>query len=468
MSYKPYVHHGVELERAIIGACLIEQTAFGRVRGLVDEECFYADDHKKVFSAMDRMFTGSVPIDLHTVTYELTQAGAILSGGNIPFVLARCMTEVVSTAHLEYHCHLVREMWKRREIIRIRTTYPEDGGFDTASNIRDISEQIDKITSGKIQSEWKDMSEILYDLIVYQNEVAAGRKTMLTTGFKALDQKNGGFYEGQLVVVGARPSVGKSALMGKMAIEMARSGKKVGIISLEMNNKEIAARLASLDTEFNYHQIYRAMAHDEQMHRRFYDQISGLINLPIYLSDKTRVNITDIRAKAMKLRNSYGLDCLMVDYLQLVDSNAKKGSNREQEVAGISRGMKLLAHELEIPVVLLVQLNRAVTQRGKQDRYPRLSDIRESGAIEQDADVVMFIHRDYMLGIEVDENGMSTERKADLLAQKWRNGAPCRLELGFDPERMNFFEIGHQTDFRPMRYNPAERVENADDDDLPF
>lgn len=464
--FRPYVHYGLDLERAVIGQCLIDKAAFSRSYGFIEADCFYNTDHQLIYRSMSDMYGQGVPIDMLTVSHWMVEKhGEILTGGNVAYMLAVTTNWVVSSAHLEYHCHLIREMWKRREIVKLKTSFPEDEGFDPAKNIREINEQIQRITGGKIKSEWSDMSELIYNLMIHQQEMATGKKRFITTGLKKLDEKNGGFTDGQMVVVGARPSVGKSAFMGKMAISIAKQGHKVGIISLEMNNNEIAARLSSLDTDIEFWKIYRMIAKDEDLHRSFYNKVSrSLVQLPIYVSDRTKVNMTDIKAKAMKLKASRGCDVLMIDYLQLVDSDSgNKQYNREQEVSKMSRGIKVLAGEMGIPIIVLCQLNRAVTGRSHADRYPKLSDLRESGAIEQDADIVLFLHRDFMSGVEVDENNMSTEKQADLLAPKWRNGAPCRLKLSFDPEKMNFYEdTGLPTGFVPIDYTEPGRK------DLPF
>jgi replicative DNA helicase len=277
---------------------------------------------------------------------------------------------------------------------------------------------------------------------MHQKDIQAGNKKMTTTGFKAIDKLNGGFTGGQLVVIGARPSVGKSALMNKIAFAIARQEKPVGIISLEMNNTEIAARLASLQSETSFGVIFRNLFNDESEHQIFYDRITKH-NLPVYVSDKTKVDVNEIRAKAWKLRHKKGLSCLIIDYLQLVESSTNKNYNREQEVAKISRGLKLMAMEMDIPVIVLCQLNRSVTSRKGKDRFPQLSDLRESGAIEQDADVVLMLHRDWMSGYEVHpETSQSTEFDADLLGVKWRNGATFHLELDFNPQLMKFSEKG--------------------------
>lgn len=441
IEYQKYVHHGVELEAAILGACLLEKDAFGRTYGLLDEKCFYLENHQKVYKALREMFDSNVPIDIYTASEWLTRTKVQLVGyDTLEWFLCRLTNQVCSSAHIEYHSHIVKEMWRRREILRLKFS-PLNDDIDSDGNLSDIQEKITALLSTPFESEWFDMTELMFNLLKHQVDVMMGRKEFLSTGFKKLDTLNGGFHPGQMIVVGARPSVGKSALMGQMAIEMAKKGKKVGIISLEMDNNEISARLASLQTDIDFWRIFRTIAHDEELHKRFYEQVqTKLINLPIYLSNKTKVNINEIRAKAIKLQKTKGCDCLMIDYLQLIDTDHGKNTVREQEVAKISRGIKLMAFELNIPVIILCQLNRQVTARSYKDRFPKLSDLRESGSIEQDADIVMFLHRDWMSGWQTDDQNDSTEFKADLIIPKWRNGAPCHLELDFEPTKMRFKE----------------------------
>lgn len=440
IEFKKYIHHGQDLEEAILGICLLEKTAFGRTYGIIDSDTFYFANHQKVYAGMKEMYNKGLPIDLFTVE-------EYLKGEPDVYFLIKLTNSVVSSAHLEYHCHLIKEMWRRRKIIELK--YSQIDGLDIRKDVQDMNDELNKILGSEYKREWYDMSEVMYDLMVHQYEMAQGKRTFITTGFKKLDEKNGGFYNGQMIVIGARPSVGKSAVMGQMAIKIAKAGKKVGIISLEMNNNEIAARIGSLETDIEFWKIFRTIAHDQELHEKFYNYISkNTINLQIFLSDKTKVNINDIRAKATKLKTSKGCDCLMIDYLQLIESSQEnRNYNREQEVAKMSRGLKLLAQELNIPVIVLCQLNRAITGRSYKDRFPKLSDLRESGAIEQDADVVIFLHRDWLAGHEVDEGGGSTEYNADLLVPKWRNGATCHLLLEFDPPKMRFTE---KKDFNNM------------------
>lgn len=436
------VHYSKELESAILGAVLLEKTAFGRTYGLITEKDFYSSDNQLVYSYLAKMFNDSIPIDIITVLIAMEEKKAKLINGITAHYLVSLTINVVSTANLEYHCYLLKNMWRKREIEKI-TNSGADFSIDSREQIQLINDKILNIQGNEIKKEWTTMDELIFELIKHQDEVLSGKKNFVTTGLKAIDRENGGFAGGNLIIIGARPSVGKSALMGKIAIEQARKGLKVGIISLEMNNNEIAARLASLETNMEFQQIYRNLFVDENQRLRFYEIVSSdMVNLPIFISDKTKVDLNEIKAKAAKLKRSHGLDCLMVDYLQLVGgTNENKGFNREQEVARISRGLKLLAMDMQIPIIVLCQLNRNSTQRKGAARYPQLSDLRESGSIEQDADVVMMLHRDWLLeGFHEDEQGNSTEFKADLLVQKWRNGATCHLELEFEPKKMKFNE----------------------------
>lgn len=462
------IHYAKNLEHAVLGICILEPDAFGRIYGSLEEKHFYLEDGKKTFAVLHEMFTNSIPIDLLTVSQKMVQDNTPLywrskygTQNQYQDVLSFLMNlthSVVSSVHLEYWAYLIKEFWKKRELDTITRS-----GIDVTTNISkqgyEINEKINEILSGEVRQDWHSYEEIMFTLLKHQEEIKAGGKELVTTGFKAVDRLNGGFSEGQLVVIGARPSVGKSALVNKIAFAVARKNKSVGVISMEMNNTEIAARMASLETDTSFGVVYRNLFRDEDDHRIFYNRIAQSVNLPIYVSDKTKVDVNEIRSKAIKLKHRHGLSLLIVDYLQLIDSTTNKNYNREQEVARISRGLKLIAMELNIPVVVLCQLNRAVTKRDYKNRLPQLSDLRESGAIEQDADVVIMLHRDSMSGFEVDEQGNSTERNADLVCLKWRNGAPFHLELDFDPPLMKFTERGS---------NLIPITIQKDDEDAPF
>jgi replicative DNA helicase len=435
------IHYSKDLEAAVLGICMLEKDAFGRIYGVVTEKIFYVDDNRKVFSAMHSLFSSSLPIDLFTVCEKLQSEGVKLNGGNVPWCLSELTRCVVSSAHLEYHSYLIRKMWRKRELERL-TMSGIDIMEDERKQAAEIQQQILELLGTDVKKDWYSMDELMYQLILHQQEIKEGKKQLVTTGFKAIDKMNGGFSEGQMIIIGARPSVGKSALLNKIAFAVAEKKGTVGIISLEMDNNQIAARLAAIDTETDFQVIYRNVFNDEREREVWYNKISEhTINYPIYVSDKTKVDLNEIRAKAYKLKHQHGLSLLIIDYLQLVESSEKnKNSNREQEVAKISRGLKLLAMEMKIPIVVLCQLNRASIGRKGDQRYPQPGDLRESGSLEQDADVIIMIHRDWLIGIEANEHGNSTEREADLIGAKWRNGSMFHLKLDFNGELMKFSE----------------------------
>lgn len=461
-------HYSQDFETAIIGICLLEKDAFSRTYGIVTEEHFYFNSSREVYKSMRWMYDNNIPIDLLTVCdYMVRKRGwGDLHGYTVGQFLLMCTNHVCTSAHLEYWCHCIYEMWIEREIITLTLSGPGEG--NAREKIAALQTKLTMLTAGTGEKDWFDMAELMLELFKHREKMQTQGPGLLT-GLKRLDNTNGGFMNGDMIVLGARPSVGKSALLGLLAMNMACNGKSVGIISLEMSNAKIAGRLAALDADVDFATLYRGLAIDEKQQEQLYQRLAyHTANLPIKVSDKTQVSIPEIKAKAQKLKHKHGCDILFIDYLQLVDSTAAggKNSNRENEVRQMSRGCKLMAKELDIPVVVLAQLNREVTVRKGDDRYPKLSDLRESGSIEQDADVVAFLHRDWMSGIQFKEDGSSTEREADLIIRKWRDGEPnLMIPLEFDPPRMKFSE---RAGFMPFKQQKANYYENERDDDQPF
>jgi len=468
MEFQKDVHYSTNFERAILGICLIERGAFGRVYGLLETECFYHTGHQLVFDTLRGMYQNGMMIDSFTVIDQIIRikGQTMIEGYNADYFILRLTNDVVSSFHLEYHINVVKIMWMEREIINL--THGGTGKLDgnVSQQIRSIQEKLHSLQNKAAEHDWVDMTQMMVDLYRHQDEMQTSGGVGKATGLKTLDKENGGFQAGQLVVIGARPSMGKSALMGGIAIEMAKRGSTIGIVSLEMSNNEIAARLVAYDANTNFNVVFRGLYIDVAERDRLYEKIGrSTSTLPIYVSDKTKVNIPEIRAKAEKLKSLHGLDCLMIDYLQLVSAiGGSYSRNRENEIAEMSRGCKIMAKEMGIPVILLCQLNREVTKRKGQERYPQLSDLRESGAIEQDADVVMFLHRDHMAGFETDAEGKSTEFQADLVVRKWRNGkSNFIIPLDFDPPKMKFTERQGITGFVPVttsHYETDTKEEN--------
>jgi len=446
MDFQKGIHYSHELEEAILGAAIMHPANMGRIYGIIKAECFYHEIHQHIFKILTQMFVSGYPIDALTVADYVFRRNRISMADNMP--VAWWIAQVTKTvtgethAHLEFWCQILSEMFLQREVIKLTLSGIKNPDADSREMIAEINEKLNTLSKKSVGGDWVDASQLVINLYHHQEEMSRTGGMGVTTGFNSLDRINGGFHKGQSIIIASRPSTGKSAFSGQICLNMSKAGHKVGIISLEMDNVEIAARMAAIDTEIDFNKIYRNLFHDERERDIFYEKINnGFANLPIFISDKTGVDIYEIRAKAAKLKADNGIDVLMIDYIQLVDSVDKKGRNREQEIAEISRGVKIMAKQLEIPVIILAQLNRQVTQRKGEDRYPFLSDLRESGSLEQDADVVMFLHRDYMAGIIKDENGNSTANQADVLVRKWRNASLGHIKLGFDPPKMRFYEL---------------------------
>lgn len=470
--FKKSIHYSPELEIEILGACLLEQTAFSRVFGVIDAETFYSESNKKLYGYLVEMFENNIPINLISTNDFIQRVKQIseMSGKNTAYFLANLTTKITNTAQLEYYSIILKQMWVDREIITLTSSGVQ--GEDTKQAIYNLQQKLTELSSNNYTSDWKDMSELMTELYKHQDEMQKSKGMGIATGIPTIDRLYGGIFGGQTIVIGARPSVGKSAFAGQLAMNLAGNGTKVGIISMEMNNKEIAARLAAIDTNITFNEIYRGLYSDENQRESFYKRVNNSTStLPIYVSEKADLNVPDIRARAYKLLHKKGLDCLMIDYLQLVAGDNQSNRNRENEVAKISRGMKIIAKDLNIPVIILCQLNREVDKRkGGSDRFPQLSDFRESGAIEQDADAAMFLHSDYMSGTPEDENGNSTENVRQLVIRKWRNGVPnVVINLEFDGPKMTMKEKRNTWIPAAQAYKAQyPKTDREDNDGTPF
>ncbi len=437
--FKKNIHYSVQLEYQILGACMIEKDAFGRIYKLIDADVFYANAHKTVFKAICGMWNSNLPIDMVSVYLSLLKASvSVLDGYNTAWYICELTKHVVSSASLEYHAAILKSMYIEREMINI--THSGIGEEDGFSAIKTMDKKLAKLREKVVIDDFKGIDEVLVNLYNHMDSVQHKELSGITTGFPTLDKITGGLQAGGMYIVAARPSVGKSAFMGKMVFNAAKKGFYVGVISLEMTDNQIAARISSLATEIEYWRIYRNRMIDETQAEYFYKKTAEISELPIVISDKTGVDIGDIKSKIARLRVKSKIDILFIDYLQLLDTDDKaKNVNREQQVSQISRGLKLLAKDYNIPIVVLAQLNRVSETTG--DKKPKLHNLRESGSLEQDADGVIFIHRDYMSGNKEDADGNSTQDQADIIIAKWRDGEVMEYKIGFDGAKMKFYEL---------------------------
>lgn len=408
--FKKFIDYDPDLEESVLGIFLIEPLTFGACYGIVSEDCFYEQKHLLVYNEIEEYWKAGGQIDLLTISRRFYEKGILeIAGHNTSYFLSGLTRSVVSSSHIESWCLFLRELGAKRLMIEATTSGMGKGEnvFESAELIKN---KIQKALEIKATNDWLNVSNVSQQLLENITNAAENGNSGLSTGFGTLDKANGGFKPGNMVVVAARPGMGKSAFMGKIAKELAMKNKRVGVMSLEMPAADVFARIVSAESGIPFWKIDKGLVTDEDNQNKINESLSRLSHLPIFFSETAKVNSFDIRAKAEKLQRKNGLDILFIDYLQLIDSDESKNKTRENQVSSISRAIKLLAMDLKIPVVILAQLNR----QAANDK-PELHHLRESGAIEQDADVVMFIHRDWEAGKQVNEDGGSTENEADLL-----------------------------------------------------
>ncbi len=428
--------HSREAEESVIGAVLLSQDAANEVMGRVHPEDFYIPAHQAIFEAMRELFDTSQPLDLVTVGEELRRKGELEKVGGIQY-LTRMVDVVPSTSNIVYYAGIVEEHAKRRELIRAGASVT-DLAFDIDEEITVVVDRAEQEVLGVAE---RRTSQTLYEVGPMFNSILEQMELMeqqgsdmvgLATGYADLDRLLAGLRATNLVIVAARPGMGKSSLTLGMAIHAALAGEPVAIFSLEMSKEELAQRILSSVAKVDSRKLATGQLGD--LWPRVVDAAGKMYKAPIFLDDSAAVTVTDIRAKCRRLKRKHGLSLVVVDYLQLMQ--ASKAENRQQEISEISRNLKNLARELDVPIVACSQLSRAVEQR--EDRRPRLSDLRESGAIEQDADIVMFIYRhEYYHPEDQEKKGI-----AEIHVAKHRGGPQGWVELTFQPEFTRFANLG--------------------------
>jgi replicative DNA helicase len=416
--------HSTEAEVALLGSMFLDRSAIARTIEILDPSAFYHDQHRKIYEAILSLFERGVPVDTVTVADELRRRGHLeYVGGSAKLV--SIATNVVSSAAAEHHARIVLERSLKRQLLQTAARIVEQSLEDSS----DALELIDRAESeifalaekrlGKSYSSINRLARATFEMISRLQERGLEHGISgVPTGFVKLDELLGGLQRSDLIIIAARPSMGKTALALSMARNIAVEFKlPVGFFSIEMSGIQIVMRLLSAEAKVNAHSIRTGrLSHDEM--NKIVKTIGRIADAPIFIDDSPSLTLMELRAKARRLKAEHDVQAIFVDYLQLV--HAPKAESREREISIISRTLKQIAKELDLPVVALAQLNRSVESRA--DKRPMLSDLRESGSIEQDADVVMFVTRPEVYEIATYDDGSPTEGTAELIIAKQRNG----------------------------------------------
>jgi replicative DNA helicase len=444
--------HALELEQAILGAIMLERDALTRVTDTLTSEMFYKPAHTDIYKAMMELSNASEPIDKLTVMERLKKMDRLAQVGG-PYYIAELTSRVASAANIEHHAHIVAQKFIQRELIRICRNVADEAS-DESNDIFDLLDNAEKqlyeLSTDKLRRESLSMSHLTHRTIEeLQALISKGDGvTGLTSGFAQLDKLTSGWQPSDLIILAARPAMGKTAFVLSLARNAAMRGNQpVAIFSLEMAATQLVRRLISSEAEIELQKMRTGQLSDAEW-SQLNDRIARMSEAPIFIDDTPALSLFDLRTKCRRLKSQHNIQMVIIDYLQLMTAESKKGGNREQEISAISRGLKVLAKELSVPIIALSQLSRAPEQRPGNDKRPMLSDLRESGAIEQDADMVMFLYRPEYYDMLEDEEGNSTKGMCEVIIAKQRNGPTDRVKLRFVQQFARF------DDWQDDRFSP--------------
>lgn len=464
-SYGTVPPQALPLEEAVLGALMLDKEALTLVQDLLSPEVFYTTRHQAIYRSIVRLYDRSDPVDILTVTEELRKSGELEGIGGSHY-LVELTNRVASAANIEYHSRIILQKHIQRQIIATGSQMIKDGHdvtLDCFDALQKSEQNLFAITQNTLSRAHNEVSSLVYSTLkhIEQNALKANSSgiTGISTGLIEMDEMTGGLHNSDLGIIAARPGMGKTGLALSIAINAAENQEPVAIFSLEMSNTQLTTRMLSMYSEISGHRIRNGKLSDSDW-QSLGNAAEKLQNLKIYLDDTPGISIPEIRAKCRRLKRQHGIRLVIVDYLQLMQlsshvvSQPYKSANREQEVAGISRALKNMAKELDIPVIALSQLSRAVETRGGSKR-PQLSDLRDSGAVEQDADWVSFIYRPEYYGIMEDEAGISLAGVAEIIYAKNRHGETDTVKVRFIKDFTRFISMEDATLFH------AQSVANA-------
>jgi replicative DNA helicase len=468
------------LEEAVLGALMLDRDALPMVMDTLRPESFYLEAHQHIYRAIIRLFERSNPVDLLTVTEELRKGGDLDKIGG-PYYLVELSNRVASAANIEYHARIIAQKHIQRELISVSTKTIRNAYEDT-SDVFDLLDEAEKglfaITQNNLSRSYESMGT-LSARVLKQIEALSQKSDGLTgvpSGFTDLDRLTSGWQPSDLIILAARPGMGKTSMVLATALNAARDfGKGVALFSLEMASTQLVQRLISMESEISANKFRNGKLEDYEW-EVLAKTVERLNSVPIFIDDTPGINIFELRAKCRRLKQQHDIQMVIIDYLQLMTGGGEsnKNGNREQEIGSISRALKSLAKELNVPVIALSQLSRAVEVRGGSKR-PQLSDLRESGSIEQDADIVSFIYRPEYYQILEDENGQSLKGIAEFIVAKHRNGALDTIKLKFTDTFAKFSNLDdpHFAGLSdpltgPFQPSVITRGSRMNDEDIPF
>lgn len=456
-----------EIEDAVLGALMLERDAYAIVCDLLRPESFYDPGNQKIYAAINKLGVMQQPIDMLTVTQQLRADGALDDVGG-PVRISELTSNVASAAHIEYHARIVAQKFLARRLISFCSEI-EKKSFDESYDIDDILQEAEgklfEISQGNLKKDFTQIDPVI-NSAMEQIEAAGKRESGLSglqTGFHNLDKLTSGWQNSDLIIIAARPAMGKTAFVLSMAKNMAVDyNTPVAIFSLEMSNLQLVNRLISNVCEIEGEKIKSGRL-SRQEWEQLNSRVRSLFSAPLYVDDSPSLSILELRTKARRLVKEHGVKIIIIDYLQLMNATGMKFGSREQEVSMISRSLKQLAKELNIPVIALSQLSRKVEERNDGNKRPQLSDLRESGAIEQDADIVCFIHRpEYYTRSTTDAENRDIRGMAEFIVAKHRSGSVDDIEMTFVARFARF-----QNRSEPMPFEKGTMASKINDDPGP-
>ena len=467
----------VEVEEAVLGALLVEPNSVPDVVDVLIPECFYKPANRLIYTAISSLAKIHAPIDVYTVSNEMMKTGSLEEAGG-PTYLAELSLKIGAAAHIEYHTKILLQKYIQRELINISSQVQKDA-FDDTIAVDDLLDAAQQKIFTLADRNMKRETQIIQDVIdaaIDDIQKAQEREDGLSgipSGYTGIDKVTLGWQPSDLIIIAARPSMGKTAFVLTMARNMAVNHKiPVAVFSLEMPATQLVKRLLISETGLEAAKIKGGKKLMDFEWHQLNDKSAQLANSPLYIDDTPSLSIYEFRSKARRLKANAGVKVIIIDYLQLMTGPPELRAMREQEVSTISRSLKAIAKELNVPIIALSQLSRAVETRGGAKR-PQLSDLRESGAIEQDADIVMFIHRPEYYGME-DENAI--KGMTEIIIAKHRNGEVCDVPMRFRSSAVRFEDIndadfdgpqgGHNGGF--AENSGPEQLEINDEFDTPF